>query len=201
MPVSVAQFRDMLATKPLDEIVEGTLFPAIPFIFQSNTTLYDTFRSALSAGLFVPTADITVVGSAALGFSMDPSSFGQKFNANNDSDVDVIVVSQSLFEKAWGDLLMWNHGRKWSMSRSRVEMILSHHHRSIYWGHVWPDSLTRISAVTEPWIRSFRGLSREPELAPFNFQGRLYKSWDHALYYHVHSLRGVVGELRRRKII
>ena len=201
MPVSVEQFRGMLADTPLDEVVEKTLFPATPFIFRTDAGIYDKFRNALSVGLAVPTTDITVVGSAALGFSMDPSSFGQRFNANNDSDVDVIVVSQPLFEKAWGDLLAWNHGRKWSMSRSRVEMILSHHHRTIYWGHVWPDILTRISDVTEPWIRSFRGLSREPELAPFNFQGRLYKSWKHALYYHVNSLRIVVSELRRRNII
>jgi hypothetical protein len=163
--------------------------------------MYDRFRDALSVGLGVPAGDIVIVGSAALGFSVAPLTFGRRFNANNDSDVDVIVVSPPLFERAWEDLLAWHHSRKWSVARFRVETILEHHRRTVYWGHVWPDVLLQISAVTEPWIRSFRALSREPELAVFNFQGRLYKSWNHALYYHVNSLRGVVAELRKQSII
>jgi hypothetical protein len=191
----------MLGTQPLDRIVQDTLFPGTPFIFRGDAAIYDRFRSVLSAGLGVPAGDIIVVGSAALGFSMAPLTFGERFNANNDSDVDVIVVSQPLFEQAWQDLLAWHHSKKWSIARARVQMILDHHRRTIYWGHVWPDILSQISAVTEPWISSFRGLSREPDLAVFNFQGRLYKSWNHALYYHVNSLRGVVGELRKQNII
>jgi hypothetical protein len=198
--ISAKQFTRLLQHRPLDDVVVQTLFAGTPFIFRTNNQTYASFRNALSDGLRVPTADISVVGSAALGFSMDPANFGRKFDETV-SDVDVIVVSEGLFEQAWSDLLAWNHSRKWSMSRARVDLILSHHKHAIYWGHVWPDILAKISIVTASWRQSFRGLSRDPQLAPFNYQGRLYKSWNHARYYHVNSLRTVVGRLRSQNII
>ncbi|WP_328625884.1 hypothetical protein OHA88_14855 [Streptomyces sp. NBC_00353] len=45
---------------------------------------------------------VQLVGSARLGYSMNPSKNYRKFHEG--SDLDIAVISPELFEKAWGEL-------------------------------------------------------------------------------------------------
>lgn len=194
MAIRLDQFKEMLLQEPLDEFVTNRLFSMSPHIFQTRTALYDVFKRSLSSAIGVDPGNVVIVGSALLGFSAKPRQFGRPYRLG--SDVDVIVVSEPLFEQAWADLLRWQHLRNWSMPRHQVQEILTHHKVSIYWGHLWPDLLRRVCGFTIRWVDSFRQLSRTPELAGFEFKGRLYKSWNHAMFYHAYGLQQIRAKIR-----
>jgi hypothetical protein len=198
MAVRFDQFKEMLLREPLDEFVTNRLFSMMPHIFQSQSETYVTFKRALSSGLGVDYGNVVIIGSALLGFSAKPRQFGRPYR--DGSDVDVIIVSELLFEQAWADLLRWQHLRNWSMPYHQVQQVLTHHKISVYWGHVWPDLLRKICAFTPRWTESFRQLSRTPELAGFEFKGRLYKSWNHAMFYHAYSLQQIRAKLRSTSV-
>lgn len=63
--------------------------------FQIKRSIADHF------GLRVE-SDIFVVGSAKLGFSISPTNLWRPYNSQ--SDVDVAIVSQALYERAWHEL-------------------------------------------------------------------------------------------------
>lgn len=187
MPAPSVEFSEALLAGFGPEFVTERIFSGPPFIFRENADNYTTFKGALGHALGVGADDVVIVGSARLGFSVRPDKFGEAFGEN--SDVDVIVVSQTLFDQSWIDLLRWHHSRKWALPRWKVREILDHSRKSVYWGHLWPDLLVRISDVAKRWIPGFRGLSKVAALAPYHYNGRLYRTWEHALMYLLQSIR------------
>ena len=96
---------------------------------------------ANNLGLFADS--ITMVGSGRIGFSLDPDRFGAPFSVR--SDLDVVVVSERMFDEAWFDMLRL--GRKCLALEERVRRIVKSHRESyIYWGFVIPDRLPGSSA-------------------------------------------------------
>lgn len=158
-----------------------------PFVFQKNPGDYSTFKGHFARQLGIPVDDIEIVGSARLGYSLAPDRFGTPFGPN--SDIDVVIVCDRLFSLGWDDLLKWNHSRLWSMPKWRVDQILNSHQRSVFWGHIWPDMLTAMSGAGKLWATAVRALGTIPALAGIEVNGRIYKSWVHAKYYHLDSLR------------
>lgn len=73
-------------------IVEG-----VPAFFSRTPTLYDTLRRYIADTLGLPADDVTIVGSARIGYSLSPPpAYGTPFSAN--SDLDFAAVSRQLFE-------------------------------------------------------------------------------------------------------
>ena len=60
---------------------------------------WDSFRDEIVAGLGVARADIRVVGSARSGFSLKPGLALRSFR--DKSDIDVVVVNPSAFDRLW----------------------------------------------------------------------------------------------------
>jgi hypothetical protein len=64
-------------------------------------------REWLAARLGVHAKNITLVGSARLGESLSPRRLGQPFGGQ--SDLDLVVVSDTFFERLRGDFCSWEH--------------------------------------------------------------------------------------------
>src|SRR5438094_734671 len=82
--------------------VHEWLLSSNPFAFR-GTGGYAAFRAELSRFLGVHAAEMTLVGSGQLGFSLRPDQLLRPFRA--DSDLDMVVVSSEIFDAAWKDLL------------------------------------------------------------------------------------------------
>jgi hypothetical protein len=200
----IAEFRQMLVNRPLEEIVREIIFAGIPFegipyVFRNAPERLQTLREHLSQSLGVAQENIIVVGSALIGFSLSPDTFPRGFS--RESDIDVVVVDDRLFDAVWTTILKWNyprryrlHGLDWQWVRGRVD--------NLYWGWLVPDRIRydglSLPEVLRPlrdlstlWFNTFRGLSQYPEFAARNVSGRLYRTWEHALLYHVEGLRQI----------
>ena len=86
-------------------IIRLWMTEGIPFAFKEQPLLYEEIRSFLAARINVYSKDITVVGSARIGFSMSKKEWGRSFN--NGSDLDLTIVSNDLYKALVMDFQRW----------------------------------------------------------------------------------------------
>lgn len=161
-------------------------------------------RQHISSALQTDPQSILVVGSAKLGFSLNPDSFPRPFTAT--SDVDVAVIDEALFDQIWTALLKWNYPRRYALMgvdlrwvRDRVNDLYwgwFRPHRLRFEGLLFPEELRPIRDISTSWAGAFRGLARLREFATRNVSGRLYRTRRHALLYHAEGLRQIRERLR-----
>lgn len=82
------------------------LSEGIPFAFKATPALYEVLRTWLGGQLEVDPKEIHLSGSARLGQSLAPYKRGRVFGIH--SDLDLFVVSQSLFNRVKTDFDKWS---------------------------------------------------------------------------------------------
>jgi hypothetical protein len=198
--LTVGQFKEALANSPLPAITQQHVFDGLPYVFRDEPTSNDLLVRHVSEALGVPGENITIVGSAKIGFSLNPNNFPREFS--DASDIDVVVVSEELFDRVWMILLEWHYPRR-NMELGRVEGGWMRSRRGdIYWGWLVPDEihyeglsfpnvLRPLRDISAKWFDTFQSLSLYPEFAAHRVSGRLYRTWDHAIRYHTDGLRQI----------
>ena len=188
------QFRDLLITRDPDWIIDTHLFRGQPFYSSGQPEVHDRMITALSVGLCVPKHDICVVGSGRIGFSLSPDRFGEPFGQF--SDIDVIVVSASLFDPSWLDILGKRQARVAALDQQTRRQLTAHRDgHFIYNGWIYPATVVRALAIGRQWLTTFNRLSQITALSGRSIGGRLYRTWDHARVYHRWSLNQVKRRL------
>ncbi|MFN2413626.1 MAG: hypothetical protein ABR603_00640 [Pyrinomonadaceae bacterium] len=135
--VTVNEFKDLLKNIPVPQIVEEYIFAGAPYAFRRNPTLMNVIIRHLTSRLPITAENIAVVGSAKLGFSLNPDGYFNPFS--DESDIDVVVVNETLFDEIWSILLKWHYPRRYT----GLENILNSkwagsRQKDIYWGWVRP---------------------------------------------------------------
>lgn len=198
--MNVEEFKKILLEKELEKVVAECIFTGIPYIFRDWKEGFDTLKSHLCGNLgIIRKENIEVVGSARLGFCLDPDSFGRRFSDN--SDIDVVVVDERLFDKVWEILLKWNYPKRFKLvgndhrwAKQRME--------DLYWGWFrpdkirytglsFPDALKPLRDISSSWFNAFKSISQVEGFASLEVSGRLYRTWNHVVMYHVDSLRKI----------
>ena len=72
-----------------------------PSAFRACPAIYEDLRGWLGTRLGIHPKQITLVGSARIGYSMDPAEFGKRFGDH--SDLDLAIISDELFERLISD--------------------------------------------------------------------------------------------------
>ncbi len=198
--ISVEEFKKTILTSPLDAVVRQHIFSGMPYVFRDKADSLARMTKHLSTAVGIAEECIKIVGSAKLGFSLNPDNFPRAFL--DTSDIDVIVVNEALFDRIWMTLLEWHYPRR-LMQLGRVEGEWARLRRKeIYFGWIVPDEihyeglsfphvLKPLRDISVQWFNAFQSLSLYPEFAARTISGRLYRSWDHALRYHVDGLRQI----------
>ena len=95
------------------------LTEGIPFAFFECPALYDSIRSWLGTKLDVHAKEISIVGSARLGESLNPKKIGTPFN--KESDLDWFVVSGRLFNQLRNEFNVWSNDYESGVIKPRHE--------------------------------------------------------------------------------
>lgn len=200
------------ATDDLERFVQNEVLAGRPYIFASDE---DTARFQLHVATALDISNspssVLIVGSARTGFSLDPDRPFQPFGEN--SDIDVVVVHEGLFDHVWKMMLAWDY----------VTMRNRAHHENVWlWtrhAEVWrgwfqppgwdlrprggvqlsfPESLKPLREFSFIWFSAFRSLSRyrhHPEISRRKVTARLYRTRVHAALYHAWSMRKLRANL------
>jgi len=170
------------------EFVENYLFDRIPAVFAEDRALFVNWKRALSERLEVDAACLTIVGSAAIGASLNPSRNFKPFD--DSSDVDVAVVSHHHFTVAWRYLRM-NGARRLRVDTRTRNAWDDHVHRYIYWGTVATDRLLGVLPFGLDWLKATAAVA---ELAPTvgrTVNLRIYTDFDSLRAYHIQGVRAL----------
>src|SRR5216684_4062565 len=198
--LTAQEFKALLLAAPLDKLVHETIFGGEVYAFRDVPQALTTLKTHLVSRLHLLNPDnVVVVGSAKTGFSVAPDTFARQFS--QDSDIDVVIVDEALFDACWITLVRWHYlrpnrmvSREFRWARDRID--------DIYWGWLSPDRIkfesVSKSQALEPlrdlgtqWFNAFKSVGLYPEFATRNVNGRLYRTWAHALEYHVSGLRRI----------
>jgi hypothetical protein len=141
--------------------------------------------------------NIRVVGSGRIGFSLNPNTFPRRFSS--ESDLDVLIVDQKLFDLVWMTMLKWNYPRRLNLPGGEAKWR-NRRQKDLFWGWFYPDKIQfegllfpeqleplRILSVT--WFNAFQSVGTIPQFATRAVSGRLYRTWKHVILYHLEGLR------------
>lgn len=113
--------------------------------------------------------EVIMVGSGKLGFSIKPTRRFQAFN--DDSDLDIAVVSPRLFETVWKEAYLFKKGGSYWPKADSFFKYLSE-------GWIRPDKLPRNEyfTFTSNWWDFFNALTQSGQYGPYAIRAGLYHS-------------------------
>ena len=85
-----------------DLFVSSYVFNKIPILWSDDINSYLQWKIDFASRIEIDPTNIQIVGSARLGYSLNPKKNFKKFD--NESDIDVAIISPWHFEQAWLEL-------------------------------------------------------------------------------------------------
>lgn len=80
-----------------EAVVRLWLSEGLPFVFRNHPAIFEATRVWLSKRIDVDPKEITIIGSARIGYSLAGSQFGKPFSSK--SDLDFSIISAALLTK------------------------------------------------------------------------------------------------------
>jgi len=205
---SVEEFKELLRRESVEKIAGDHVLGGDIYLAQRFPRALNTLRRHLCPRLRLEQENVIIIGSAKIGFSLDPNTFPRRFT--NNRDIDVLVVSETLFDIYWHTMLKWHYPRRLEhLPQSDWQWVLARR-RDLYWGWFHPDGI-RYEGLTFPdvlkplrdlktrWFDSFQSLSLYEEFSGREVNGRLYRTWEHALLYQANGLRQIQTRLAQEE--
>jgi len=96
-----------LLGRPISKVVNKYILGDDKICFAGDVDLILELKDTLSNYFDIPIKNIEIVGSAKLGISLSNERYGKKYTRK--SDIDLVLVSSELFDRAWHELLKLEH--------------------------------------------------------------------------------------------
>lgn len=190
---NLVEFKDDLRSRKPEEVVQKYLFDTSPYCFADNPQRYIDFRKEICEQFKIHLQNFTIVGSAKVGFSLNPTKFGVVFSES--SDVDVVLVSEELFQRLWIDLIRFR--------RDKFAYLHDDHRRQfnelqhiMFWGQIRMDKLPNKFTAAKEWWEFFNHLSKDKRFGPRRVRAMIFKTWKHVSFYYEKN----ICELRKIEI-
>lgn len=208
--VSSEEFKSLIVSVDSHNIVAKVfLLEGTPYVFSESPMKYVIFREQVAERFSVGSQDVCIVGSAKLGFSTSPNKFGREFK--EESDVDVVVISESLFYQGSFELFKYlnfigpnlndvrnKSDNKIGDSKVQVDQIdwvkIKEGLRNYTFNNFNPSLLPGDNEIRKDIfdkITSTSGLflALQPQVFVSKIRCRIFKSWKAAEDYYSNSLR------------
>ncbi len=181
-----------LCSMPVEEFLHEFLFDRIPYIFDGNRSTFITWKSRLSNSIDVDPACILFVGSSALGASLNPNKGFKAFDEQ--SDVDVAIISNYYFTVAWRFLRTQGH-RRTSIDRKTLAAWDDHCKRLIYWGTIATDKLLGILPFGVQWLAALTHMANLAPTIGRDINLRIYSDYESLRAYQTLSVKNAREEI------
>lgn len=164
----------------------------IPFCFKDNPEIFYQFRDEICDYLTIHPQNFCIVGSAKTGFSLNTDKTKNRFGKGFDesSDIDIVLVSEELFQNLWIELLDYQKTSilKFDFNKKKKFSELQH---IFFWGLIRFDKLTNEFPFAKDWWEFFNKLSINKVYGPRRIRAGLYKSWYHASLNYERNLNEI----------
>ncbi len=187
------EFQQIIARLPEHDVVQQYFFDLFPFCFKENQEVYWELRQQVCSKFDIHPRNFVVIGSAKLGFSAAPDKFGKPFG--DDSDIDIVIVSDLLFEKIWLKLLNYRESSYYKLNFTSKQKF-NDLQRILFFGQIRMDKLSNSFDFAKTYWTFFNELSIDPKYGPRQIRSAIFKSWTHVSSYYEKSLR----DLKKRAL-
>lgn len=172
-----------------------------PFIFKDRADAYYEFRKRIADNFGIVFHEVIITGSAKNGFS---HLKGTDFDL--ESDIDVAIVSDELYNKIMTDIHHYQMNlRKSRVSVSQSEIDMYHNfleHTAIGW--IRPDLLPASFRIEEPktrWFEFFGSISYgRSEVGNHKVTAGVFKSYWYLEQYTLSGIQSIRKRLEVRRI-
>ena len=168
--------------------LEEYVFDSVPHVFAGDRDAYVGWKRALGTAIDVDPACLTIVGSAAVGCSLNPVHNLKSFDSA--SDVDVAVISNYHFTVAWRYLRMNGTRRLKVDMRTRIAWD-EHVNKYIYWGTIATDKLLGVLPFGLEWLKATGGMALIEPTKGRDVNLRIYADYEALRAYQLMSVRNV----------
>lgn len=167
------------------------LSEGIPHAFGNCPAVYEAVRCWLSVQLDVHAKEISLIGSARLGKSLNPKKLGEPF-LNCKSDLDIFIVSNCLFEALREDFCRWSRdfesgqikpkkgleSKYWPENNDKVPMNIQRGFIDAYKIPNYPayGTAQKVNEIMSLLVRKLKITPKAPK--PKKASVRCYSSWD-----------------------
>jgi hypothetical protein len=176
----------LIDSRDISDLVSCHLFDAVPHLFDGDATLWRAWRTALATDLDVDAHSVLLVGSAAVGISLNPHKNLKPFDA--DSDVDVAVLSYRHFEDAWHTLRNLKPTALFRMSRAAQIDIKEHAPNYVYFGSIATERILPALTFGPDWADAIAEASKRDPTTDREVKIRLYRDVDALRRYQMRSI-------------
>lgn len=183
-----------LEVSELLDFTRQYLLQGIPYVFNGDKESYYKFRKRIAEHWNIHFQDIHITGSAALGFSIF-----KKTPFTLDSDIDVAIVSQNLFEKIMQHIHQYQLQLRQFRGQLNVKQIKDYHKflEYIAMGWIRPDLLPtnlieEIKFLKDDWFDFFKSISNnKSEVGNYEVTAGVFKSHFHLEEYILQGLNNI----------
>lgn len=189
----VAEFQADLEKMTEGDVAHKHILTGTPVVVSEGA--YFEIRRRTAHEFAVCPSEVLIVGSCRTGFSIKD---GQVYQPTRpDSDIDVTIVSESLFQEYWEAVFRFansNYGYRESPNYLAFA-------RDLVKGWIMPRGLPRMQSFPKwnNWVKHFDNLGSQrlhgPE--PRNINARLYRSWSRLQAYQEILVRKRRREMKR----
>lgn len=172
--------------------LEQHMFDCVPHVFAQDRSAYITWKRELGSAIDVDPACLTIVGSAAVGCSLNPNKNLKAFD--DKSDVDVAIISNYHFTIAWRYLRM-NGNRRYSVPEKTKNAWDEHVSRLIYFGTIATDRLLGVLPFGMDWLKATSKMGTVNPTQGRSVNLRIYADYEALRAYQAISVKKVRDSL------
>ena len=169
--------------------VKKYFFHGTPYIFQEREYEYFEFRNRIANNFGIGFHEIFIVGSAKFGFS-----YFKKTALNYDSDIDVVIVNESLFEDYYSKICDYQYqlDRMYRAISLQETKTYSEFLKYLVKGWMRPDKLPasfKVDLLKREWFDFFKSISYDKsEVGNYKVAGALYKNYNYLEKYYLKNM-------------
>jgi hypothetical protein len=177
----------MISATDVSDLVSSHLFDSVPFLFDGDATQWRRWRTAFALDLEVDQQSIFLVGSSAVGVSLNPFKNLREFGA--DSDIDVAVLSYRHFEDGWRTLRNMSRTAQLRLSPAAQIDLKEHAPNYIYFGSIATERILSALPFGPQWAQAIERAKRREPTVDRDVKIRLYRDVESLRRYQMRSIR------------
>lgn len=172
------------------------VFHGTPYVFKDREHDYFEFRQLVGEKFDIGFQEVFIVGSAKLGFSYIK---GTEFSL--DSDIDTVIVNESLFEKYYSLICeyQYNLDRFRKIPRQRELESYNRFLQYLVKGWMRPDLLPlsfQTGEIKTQWFDFFNSISYgKSSIGNYKVAGGLFKNYNYLERYHINGIELTYSKL------
>lgn len=173
--------------------VEEHLFSGVPFVFSETPSYYADVRSEVANLLDVSSDELLLIGSAKLGFSLNPDHLLRPFGPK--SDLDFVVIAGEKFDAAALELVA--RASEFTLVGDDEKRRLKKSKENVFNGFLRPDQLPLTCTLSREWFPRLAGPFRHPLARRHPVKAWLFKSREHAAITYKNHQDRVQADITR----